>query len=430
MSHSPRLSTWNQQVSSAFAHLSKTQALGLALWSAGIALTGCCGLVQISALLAAVLEQRELSVLQRLREWYLDAPQKSGKHRDDLEIPTCFGPLLRWIMQLWEDPSGERQVALAMDATTLGQRWTVLAVSVVLRGCAIPVAWKVLRMQERGSWEPYWKALLGHVQGNIPSTWNVIVLTDRGLYARWLFEGIRTAGWHPFMRINLGVKARRSGSGSFEWIRTWVQTPGQCWAGEVECFIQRKSRLNCTLLLQWTEGYEEAWAIMTDLEVAETAIAWYGMRSWVEGGFKDLKRGGLNWQYSRMERASQVERIWLAMAVALVWMISVGAQAESHWHDRGVEQLPEQHVARRKRQRARQQAAPRKLSCPTRGRLLLMAALLKGEELVLGRVVAEGWPTTVTSHRRPSKVRRQKERERRRRYKQGRRARKRHTKAA
>jgi hypothetical protein len=69
MSHHTRLSSWNQQVSSAFAHLSKTQALGLALWSAGIALTGCCGLVQISALLAAVLEQRELSVLQRLREW-------------------------------------------------------------------------------------------------------------------------------------------------------------------------------------------------------------------------------------------------------------------------------------------------------------------------------------------------------------------------
>src|SRR6266702_1212641 len=27
-----------------------------------------------------------------------------------------------------------------MDATSLGNRWTILAVSVVLRGCAIPVA--------------------------------------------------------------------------------------------------------------------------------------------------------------------------------------------------------------------------------------------------------------------------------------------------
>lgn len=33
-----RLSAWQEEVSSAFAHLSKTQASGLALWSEGIAL--------------------------------------------------------------------------------------------------------------------------------------------------------------------------------------------------------------------------------------------------------------------------------------------------------------------------------------------------------------------------------------------------------
>lgn len=32
-----RLSAWQEEVSTAFAHLSKTQASGLALWSVGIA---------------------------------------------------------------------------------------------------------------------------------------------------------------------------------------------------------------------------------------------------------------------------------------------------------------------------------------------------------------------------------------------------------
>ena len=44
-----RLSQWVQEVSSAFAHLSKAQASGLALWSAGMALTGSGGIAQISA---------------------------------------------------------------------------------------------------------------------------------------------------------------------------------------------------------------------------------------------------------------------------------------------------------------------------------------------------------------------------------------------
>jgi hypothetical protein len=364
----------------------------------------------------------------------LHAPQKSGKHRNDREITTCFGPLLRWIVSLWQDPAGDTQIALAMDATSLGHRWTVLAISVVLRGCAIPVAWKVLRMHEPGSWEPFWEALLGQLRGSIPAEWKVIVLTDRGLYARWLFEAIQACQWHPFMRINLAVKARRAGSGSFEWIGTWVKTAGQQWAGPVECFMQRKSRLRCTLLMDWGEGYEQCWAVITDLTVAETSIAWYGMRIWIEGGFKDVKGGGFDWQYSRMERASQVERVWLAMAVALVWTISVGSQAEQGWQDRGVEHLPQRHVARRKRQRAAQQAAPRKLSCPTRGRLLLSAALWKGEELVLGRLVPDAWPTTVTSNPRSTNPKREKERakerERQRKRKRGQRARRRQKKAA
>ncbi len=70
-----RLSQWSQEVSTAFAQLSKPQVWGLVLWSAGMALTGAAGITQISALLALVLEQ---TVFQRLREWYLDAKHKSG----------------------------------------------------------------------------------------------------------------------------------------------------------------------------------------------------------------------------------------------------------------------------------------------------------------------------------------------------------------
>jgi hypothetical protein len=30
----------------------------------------------------------------------------------------------------------------------------------------------------------------------------VIVLADRGLYAKWLFEAIVELNWHPFLRVN------------------------------------------------------------------------------------------------------------------------------------------------------------------------------------------------------------------------------------
>lgn len=48
----------------------------------------------------------------------------------------------------------EHRLALVLDATHLGERWTVLSVSVVVRGCALPVAWRVFPKHAKGSWRP------------------------------------------------------------------------------------------------------------------------------------------------------------------------------------------------------------------------------------------------------------------------------------
>lgn len=130
MSCPSRLSQWNQEVSTAFAHLSKPQVWGLVLWSAGIAFTATAGLTQISVLLALVLQQSEQTVKQRLREWYLEASQKSGskqgRTRSELDVTTCFAPLLCWIVRLWKGT----QMVLVVDATSFRDQWTVLAISV------------------------------------------------------------------------------------------------------------------------------------------------------------------------------------------------------------------------------------------------------------------------------------------------------------
>ncbi len=247
-------------------------------------------MAQISTLLAQVLGQKEGTVFQRLREWYLDAKHKRGAHRRDLEVTNCFGPLLRRIVGRLV--GGEERLALALDATTLGDRWTVLAVCVLVRGCAIPVAWKVVPSHAKGSWRPYCESLLTCLKGHVPASWQVLVLMDRGLYARWLYTAIVACGWHPFLRINPGVKARMPGEAAFDWLSRWVGQPGSQWQGTVECFVQNRSRLRCILLLQWEAGYEYPWAVITDLAVEEATIAWYSLRAWVEAGFKDVKRGG------------------------------------------------------------------------------------------------------------------------------------------
>ena len=165
MSHRKAVSHWEQQVSMHLGSLSRPQAHVLALWSYGMVLAKSCGITSVVALLADVLGASAPTLRQQLREWYYDAQDKKGKQRQEVDVTLCFGPLLGWIVSWW--PASECRLALGMDATTLTDRFTVLCISVLYRGCAIPVAWKVLREGEKGAWEPYWKALFTALQGQV-----------------------------------------------------------------------------------------------------------------------------------------------------------------------------------------------------------------------------------------------------------------------
>jgi hypothetical protein len=158
----------------------------------------------------------------------------------------------------------------------------------------------------------------------------------------------------------------------------------------VTCFSSKESQLPCTLLARWDDGYAEPWLIATDLAPQGAEAAWYGMRSWIEGGFKDLKRGGWQWHQTKMTDPARATRLWLALAVATLWVVSVGGEADATLPVSSLEALPALHVARR---RATGRARPRLLSCFRRGVLTILAALLQGQPLPLGRFCPEPWPT-------------------------------------
>src|SRR5260370_22641826 len=200
MSHPDPLSQWIETVSTLLPKLSRPQAKVLAYWSYGMVLVRSCGITLVCAALALQVDSAEQSLLQRLREWCYDAKDKKGQKRRELEVSTCFGPLLQWILAWW--PADQPRLALALDATTLKKRFTVLVISVVYRGCAIPVAWKVVGAEQKGAWEPHWMNLFEKLADSVPEHWTLIVLSDRGLHPPWLDAQIPQLGGHPLLRIN------------------------------------------------------------------------------------------------------------------------------------------------------------------------------------------------------------------------------------
>lgn len=225
------LHEWIETVCQHMGHLSRPQATILALWSFGMVVARSCGLSTVAATLAAILGVKENTIRERLRDEYREATAKKGKQRVTLPVSTCFAPLLRWVLSWW---NGEHRLALALDATSLSDRFVVLAVSVLYRGCAIPVAWKILPANQKEAWQPHWNQLLGWVAEAVPSDWFVLVLADRGLYARWLYQAIQRRGWHPFLRINRQGCFRLPNS-PYQPLESLLTGPGMLWCERVLC---------------------------------------------------------------------------------------------------------------------------------------------------------------------------------------------------
>jgi hypothetical protein len=192
-----------------------------------------------------------------------------------LEVATCFLPLLRWIVALWRGT----QLALALDATSLGARFVVLTLSVVYRGGTIPVAWTVLPANQPGAWRRAWLRLLRRVRPAIPPHGTVRVLADRGWWARWLFRRIVRLGWHPLLRINQSAKFRPAGQPRWNWLRAVMREVGQSWRGRGTAFVSAERRLDCTLVAWWGEGDTEPWFLRTDQAPEGCEAAWSGQQS-------------------------------------------------------------------------------------------------------------------------------------------------------
>jgi hypothetical protein len=372
-------------------HLSNPQAAVLALGSLGMVLARSCALTAVSLFLAKGLDRKANSVRQQLREFCYEAKAKRGGPRQELVVETCFAPLLAWGLSWWDG----KQLALAVDATTLGQRFVVWVVSVVYRGCAIPVAWTVLAATENHAWRGEWLGMLRQVRVVVPRRFFVSVLADRGVYARWLFQRIVRLGWHPLLRINTGGTFRPAASAHYQPLRELAPQPGTQWGGQGTAFQGPRRRLNCTLLARWDEGYADPWLLLTDLAPSAGAACGYGLRAWIEQGFKITKRGGWQWQRTRMSAPQRAARLWLAVAVATLWLLSVGEMAEETIPASTLRPLAN---ADGPSSRPRQATQLRLVSVFRQGWITILVALFNQHRLPLGRFIPEPWPQTVQAN--------------------------------
>jgi Transposase DDE domain len=264
------------------------------------------------------------AVRQYLREWLKDGAEKAAPCTTQVAVDLCFVPLMRWVLTLWRGS----ELALAVDVTNHFDRLHVLCISVVYRGCAIPVAWHIMPGGTKGAWMPHLCRMLHTLAEAIPSSLSVLVLMDAGLRSPRLWEAATSHGWHPLQRHEQHLSFRPAGYHSFHRADTLVSRPGEAWVGTGVAFKTRKARRPATLVVVWEKDHAAPWVLLTDLAAQDVGLLWYGLRFWIECGFRIIKGMGWQWQKSRRTDGERVARHWLVMAVASCWTVAAGTRVE------------------------------------------------------------------------------------------------------
>jgi Transposase DDE domain len=397
----PSIALMQKRVAEMLPSLSKAEAMVLGFLSFGILILDGCGITRLSNGLAKIEQVPAGRLRQRLREFYYEAGAKRGKKRREVKVEACFPDLLRAVLRGWQ---GKKELALAMDASTLSERFTVLSISVMYRGCGIPIAWKIIPAREEGAWRPYWEGLLSTLEGVVPPDWKVILMADRGLYAAWLYRAIQKLGWHPMLRVKEDLSFRETTEEKFSPMGMRVKRRGRGWSGK-GAWSEHGELMEGTVLIRWEKGYEEKLVVVTDLDEKEANAVWYLMRFWIEDEYKDHKSGGWGWEQTKMTDPGRAERQWLARAVAMQVAVLVGGEEEAEEHRHKCSKAKKRSGKRRAGRPPKPVCRPRgrEQSVLMRGQQSIQAAVVRGQEIPEGHVVTEEWPKQTYALRKPTK---------------------------
>jgi hypothetical protein len=169
--------------------------------------------------------------------------------------------------------------------------------------------------------------VLAALAPGVPAATPVLVLADRGLWSPRLWDAIRGHGWHPLLRIRQEATFRPAGGRRVRAARL-LPGPGHAWVGAGTAYKDAPKRKAATLIALWEADQEEPCLALTDLAPEDVGPCWYGLRAWIELGFRTLKSLGWHWDRTRRTAPDRVARHWLVLAVATLWTLATGTRVE------------------------------------------------------------------------------------------------------
>lgn len=288
----------------------------LAALSLGLLWAGSVSLVRVAA--ALPLAARHASTERRLRRWLANGGVRPA---------ALWAALLPGLLA---DLAG-REVVLVFDPSPYRDRCTLLVLGLVRGRRALPVAWRVVPQQE--PWPAPLAAVLAElfaaVAAALPAGARVTLLADRGLVGPGLVDACRAAGWDVVLRLRAGAgeagKARLA-DGAERRLAELPTGPGQRWSGAAAVFKRAGWRAGW-VTVWWEREAPEPWVLFSTRPGGAARVREYRRRARAEATYQDLKGRGFGLDRSKLAAADRVDRLLLALALALWWAHDLGDRA-------------------------------------------------------------------------------------------------------
>jgi hypothetical protein len=285
---------------------------------------------------------------------YLDSPATQAASRTrrfarwfgnaQIQVQAFYAPLVRAALSDW---APTERLYLALDASIIkGSPFVLVRLSLIYRGRAIPLTWRVLCHASASVAFADYAPVLEQALADLPSGLPIVLLADRGfVHAEW-FQWLQRHQWHYRIRLTGDTLIHLPN-------RQVVPVGRLCPPKGTAHFYHGVGLLGVGLrpchlaLAQLDEPNQDPWYLVSDEPTALQTLEEYGLRFDLEENFLDDKSNGFQVESSRLETPEALERLFLVLAVATLHFTCVGVGVvrrklrrwvDTHW-DRGMSYL-------------------------------------------------------------------------------------------
>jgi Transposase DDE domain len=248
-----------------------------------------------------------------------------------IEVHALYAPLMQQALAEWRS----HILSLALDTSTLWNTYCLVRLSLVYRGRAVPMVWKVLEHPSSSVAYDVYKDVLDKVAELLPMHCHVVFVADRGFADTHLMEQLARLGWHWRIRIKGSFGIYRAGKRCCK-VNRIPLAPGQALFWK-DVYLTKQEYGPVHLALGRPKDSKEHWFVVSDEPTEAKTFEEYGLRFDIEENFLDDKSNGFQLESSLLRSVKALERLCCVLAITTLYLVAQGTavvtQGQRRWVD-------------------------------------------------------------------------------------------------